>query len=524
MQTKSRSSNPVLIGLDMGSTNIKAVAYEPDGRTVAIASAPTITHYPRPSWAYYEPDELWSSAVQVLREVTSKLDDPRRVAGLAVASVGEAGVTLDAEGEPTYQCIAWFDRRTIPQMEWLKKAIGEDALFATTGLALEPIFSLCKLLWLKENEPDAFQRATRWLNVADFIAFRLSGAAATDWSLASRTMMFDIRRLDWATAILTDAGIPTSLPAPAVASGTPIGRVSSEMANLTGLPAGAVVAAGGQDHVCGALAAGVVTPGSVCDSMGTAEALFVALDQPSADPTLGRQGYTQGAHVAPGHYYVFGGLYTSGASIEWLRDLLGRDVPLSQLLADAAQVPAGSIGSVFLPHLRLGNAPNPDPRSRGALIGLTTDTTPAAVTRAILEGLAFEARNTVDPLLTYAGARQPHDVRLIGGGARNELLVRIKASVMNANMRVLDLDEATALGAAILGGIGAGVYTDIADALGTIRSSPKVISPTAADVPVYETYFHQVYRPLYAALRDLNHRLYTLSTAGGRDDAPERHG
>jgi xylulokinase len=524
MQTPARASNPVLIGLDMGSTNIKAVAYEPDGRTLAIASAPTVTHYPRPSWAYYEPEELWSSAVQVLGEVTNRLDDPRRIAGIAVASVGEAGVTLDSSGEPTYQCIAWFDRRTIPQMEWLRQTIGEDALFATTGLALEPIFSLCKLLWLKDNKPDAFRRAVRWLNVADFIAYRLSGEAATDWSLASRTMMFDIRRLNWDAAILREAGIPTSLPAPAVASGTPIGAVSSEIAKMTGRPVGAVVAAGGQDHVCGALAAGVVTPGSVCDSMGTAEALFVALDQPSADPTLGRQGYTQGAHVAPGHYYIFGGLYTSGASIEWLRDLLGRDLPLDQLLDEAARIPAGSIGSVFLPHLRLGNAPNPDPRSRGALVGLTTDTTRASVTRAILEGLAFEARNTLDPLLAYAGAQQPHDVRLIGGGARNDLLVRIKASVMNADMRVLDLDEATALGAAILGGIGAGVYTDIADALGTIKSSPKLITPTAVDVPVYEDYFQQVYRPLYAAVRDINHRLYALSTGDARHDGPERHG
>jgi xylulokinase len=265
----------------------------------------------------------------------------------------------------------------------------------------------------------------------------------------------------------------------------------------------------------------VIKPGSVCDSMGTAEALFVAIDQPSSDPMLGRQGYTQGAHVAPGHYYIFGGLYTSGASVEWLRDLLGRDVPLDRLLRDANDVPAGSVGSAFLPHLRLGNAPHPDPRSRGALVGLTTDTTRSMVTRAVLEGLAFEARNTLEPLLHYAGTDRLPDVRLIGGGARNDLLVRIKASVMNARMHVLDLDEATALGAAILGGIGAGIYSDITAALNTITSSPKLVDPTPADVPVYDAYFQQVYRPLYSTLRELNHRLYALSNGNVQQDGQQ---
>ncbi|MEA2526617.1 MAG: hypothetical protein QOF73_3844, partial [Thermomicrobiales bacterium] len=185
---------PLLIGLDIGSTNVKAVVYEPDGRTVASASVPTVTHYPRPTWAFYRPDELWARAVQVLREAIADVDDPRRIAGIAVASMAEAGVPLDRHGHPTYDAIAWFDRRTIPQRDWLGRAIGEDMLFARTGLSLQPIWSLCKLLWIKENEPEAWARTVRWLNVADFIAYKLSGEPATDWSLASRTLAFDIRR------------------------------------------------------------------------------------------------------------------------------------------------------------------------------------------------------------------------------------------------------------------------------------------------------------------------------------------
>ena len=512
----SGSDAPLLVGLDMGSTNVKAVVYEPDGRAVALASLPAITHYPRPAWAYYEPNELWGLAVRVLRAATDQLADPRRIAGIAVASVGEAGVPLDAAGEPTYHAIAWFDRRTIPQRDRLAREIGEDALFALTGLSLQPIFSLCKLMWIKENEPDAFARTVRWLHVAEYIAYKLCGEGATDWSLASRSLAFDIRKHDWDAGTLRAAGIPPEIMAPAVASGTRVGAVTAEAAALTGLPAGAAVAAGGQDHVCGALAAGVVERGQILDSIGTAEALFVALDEPLADPALGRQGYTQGAHVAAGRSYVFGGLYTSGASVDWTADLFGGGVGLGTLLDEAAAAPAGSLGACFVPHLRLGNAPHADARARAAFLGLTTDVGRGALVRAVLEGLAYEARASLEPLLAHAGLDRMPEIAVIGGGGKNELLLRIKASVMNATLRVLDLQEATALGAAILGGIGAGVYRDVEDALARLRSRPRLVAPDPRDVATYDAYFAQVYRGIYEALRPLNHRIHAL-TIGDRD-------
>ena len=291
------SSGPLLVGLDMGTTSVKAVIYECDGRTAAQASVPTKTHVPRPGWAYYEPDELWQGAVAALREAVAQIDRPERIAGIAVASMAEAGIPLDHAGKPTSECIAWFDRRTIPQAEWLGETLGEDHLFAVTGLSLQPIFSLCKMLWLKRNEPEVFGRTVRWLNVADFIAFKLSGVEATDWSLASRTLAFDLRKLNWDDEIVDAAGVPRSLFAPAQASGVRIGGVTADAARLTGLPGGAAVSRGGHDHVCGALAAGVVRDGEMLDSMGTAEALFVALDRPLSDPGFGRQG-SRRAHTS----------------------------------------------------------------------------------------------------------------------------------------------------------------------------------------------------------------------------------
>jgi xylulokinase len=494
----------------LGSTNVKAAIYTPEGRAVALATRPAVTHYPKPTWAYYEPEELWALAVQVLCEVTAQIDDPRRIAGISVASMGEAGVPLDNDGNPTYHTIAWFDRRTIRQAEWLREAIGEDELFAITGISLQAIFSLCKLLWIKEHEPDAFRRTVRWLNVADYIAFKLSGEAATDWSLASRSLSFDIRKRTWDDGILSAAGVPISKMAPTVASGTKIGEVTREAAAATGLPTGASVSAGGHDHVCGALAAGVVRRGQMLDSMGTAEGLLFALDEPIFDPELGRQGYAQGAHVAPGKYYCFGGIYTSGASVDWARQAIGVDVELNRLLDEAEATPVGSLGVGFIPHLRLADSPHSDPRARAAFVGLTTDVTRGAMMRAVLEGLAYEARASIEPLIEFYRLDGMPEISVTGGSSKNDLLLRVKASVLNRSMRIVDLEEATALGAAILGGIGAGIYQDVDHALRTVQARPQSVEPNPADVAFYERYFSDVFQHIYQALRPLNHGIHAL--------------
>lgn len=508
--------SPLLVGIDVGTTTIKAVIYQPDGRAVARASAPTPTHFPRPGWAYHEPDELWNTVVAVLRQARSALNEPRRIEAVAVTGVGEAGVPLDAHGEPTDHAIAWFDRRTQVQADWLARHIGKDRLFASSGLSLQPIFGLCKLLWFKEHRPDAFTRTVRWLHISDYIAFRLGGGQATDYSLASRTLALDLRRRAWNTDLVQAAGLPPEILPPLVESGTAIGQITRAVAQETGLPAGATVAAGGHDHVCGAFAGGSVDPGTLLNSVGTAEAMFLPLTSPIMNPQLGAQGYSQGAHVIPHRYYVIAGQYTSGASIEWLRAILGESY--ASLVADAAATPPGSFGVVFLPHLRLANPPHDDPQSRGAFIGLTTDATRGAMVRAVFEGLAYESRLSLEPLLEYAGV-SPETISVIGGGTRNPLLLGIKAAVLNRRLTVAAIEEATTLGAALLGGIGAGVYADAADALRTRECTQTPVSPNPADVPFYDRCYREVYCRLYATLRELNHALARLESAGAGTSA-----
>jgi xylulokinase len=431
--------------------------------------------------------------------------------------MGESGVLVDAHGEPLCDIIAWYDSRTLPQMEWIGKTVGEARIAAVTGLAMQPIFTLNKLLWLKQHEPDAYQRAARWLHVSDYVAFLLCGVPATDYSLASRTMGFDLHHLRWADDLIRDAGIDDHLFPPAIQAGTRIGSITRSAASLTGLPEGIAVATGGQDHVCGAFAAGVTIKGRMLDSLGTAECLFVCTGLPLTDPLLGQMGFTQGAHVVPGAYYVFGGVHSSGGSVEWLRDLVGRDVPLATLIDEASSTPAGSLGAMYLPHLLLGDPPNNDSRSRGALVGLSASLGRGAIARAVLEGIAFEARAGYETLLPYVGLDTFPDITAIGGGSRNDLLLRIKASVMNTTFRSLKVREATSLGAAMLAGIGAGVYIDVADALNQTRRDAMTISPDLDNVAFYDRLFNDVFKKLYPATAEISHSLYELSVQEGSE-------
>jgi xylulokinase len=507
---------PLLLGLDIGTTSIKAIVFDVTGQPVAQASLRTPTYYPQPGRAYYQPEELWQITVQVVRTVTSRVDDARRIAGLAVASFAETGVALDEHDQPTGEAIAWFDNRTAPQAQWLEQTFGQEPLFAITGIALEPIFGLCKWLWLRQNDPERAQRTRRWLNMADYIAWRLCGVQATDFSLASRTLWLDLQRRQWSAQVLDWTATPHTLLAPLLPSGTQLGSILPDVAAATGLPASAQVAVGGHDHICGALALGVTEPADVLNSIGTAEAIFLPLDQPLTDPMVGQQGYSQGVHVG-GQYYVLGGMYTSGACVEWFRENLAGGADYATLIQEAAEVPAGSLGAVFLPHLRMSNPPHMDAQARGSFIGLRTDAKRGALFRAVLEGLAFECRSSLEPLLQHVQLPGVRHYYVTGGGAYNELALAIKASVLNHVLHVVSVKEATALGAALLGGVAAGVYADLPDALRHLCYTQAELTPVAEIASLYEAIFRTVYQPMYNTLQPLHQLIHQLQNQDAQD-------
>ena len=505
---------PLLAGVDAGTSRIRALLFEPDGAIVAEGSTATPTVHTRPGWAHHEAEALWRATADALRQATARIDDPGRIRGVAVASVGEAAVPLDAKGEPTYHAIAWFDRRAVDEFAWLERTIGADALFTLTGLSAQPIHGLNKLLWLKANEPDAYGRTESWLNIADYLAWRLSGVAATDYSIASRTLALDIRTLEWAGDLLAEVGVPPSLFQPLRPSGARLGPVTNEAARQTGLPESCAVGVGGHDHILGALAAGAWREGVVVNSLGTAEALLVALDRPIDGVELGRRGYNQGAIFVdrPG-YYAVGGLFTSGAAIEWFRRLLGGDLSDAELIKEGEAAPPGSLGVCFLPHLRMASSPRPNAAARGAFIGLGTDAGRGVLYRAILEGIAFDARAILEGLLEFPGMPSVRSLRAIGGSTRNRLLMAIKAAVYGREITIAEMPETVSLAAAILGGLAAGVYPDFAGALAGIARRESVVTPEPGLAALYDRRFREVYCPACEALEPLHQAVLEIDKA-----------
>ncbi len=501
-----------LIGIDFGTQSVRALLADLTGRTLACASRPTPTCHPAPGQGEYEPEKLWQCVLAVLREVAVGVPAGGQVAGIACASVGESCVLIDAAGTPLANAMAWFDRRTEAVCAALAERVGAERLFAITGAPPDPTLTLCKLLWYRQVMPETFARARRCLNISQWIAFRLCGEVAADLALASRTLLLDVHARQWSGAMLELAGLDGALLPPLWPSGTMLGPVLAAVLAETGLPGHPVVGVGGHDHVCGGFAAGAARAGVLLDSMGTAEALFQTVGRAVLSEQAASQGFFQGAiGLAQPLYYVGAGINMCGGAIEWARGLLGGATDRETLIAEAAAVAPGSEGTCFLPHLNYSPPPHRDLAARGAFVGLTAGTGRAALFRSVLEGLALEGRLMVEAMAALPGVGAAEEIRMIGGGTKNGLLLRIKASVYGRPLTVIDEPEATALGAALLGGIAAGIWPDLAAALAALAQPRHVVEPDAAWTRFYDELFTSTYRGLYAALAPTSHALTRMT-------------
>lgn len=496
-------ASPLLASLDLGTGRVRAVAVDLKGRIVAEAAEPTPTHFPQSGWAEYHPQELWQVVCRVLSALTQSAKAHGAIKGFATGSMGEAGVLIDGEGGELGPIIAWYCGRTVPDSASMRVKLGDDYIFRTSGVTASPSFSLAKILWWQRCHPEIFGKARRWLNMADWVAFRLTGEARTDFTLASRTNALDLGRLTWAEELLDKLDIDPSLFAPLVASGALVGRVHATGAQATGLPLGLPVSGGGHDHIISTVAADTTAPGILLDSMGTAEGLILANDRPIFEEALRLGGNQQSVlSLDKPRYKLMCGLTTSGGAIEWFRRQAG-GATYESLIAEAEKLPPGSNGLCFLPQLRGGDQPYPNPQARGAFIGITGDAGPGALFRSVLEGLCLSTRLGLDHLSAIKGVAPITRIRVIGGGTRNDLLMKIKASVYGRPLEVTPLSEATCLSAAILGGLGAGVFSSIpeaqsqmAEGLGQVR----IVEPDPHWTARYEELYQTVYAQLPAAL------------------------
>ena len=504
---------PLLAGVDLGSTSIKAVLFDSSaGRVLASTSRSTPLSHPTPTtpsgvaqWSEHDPEALWQAVCACLYEVCHG----QAVVGVSVASMAEAGLALDAAGQPLDAIIAWFDRRSEPQAAWIEAQIAPDELFRLTGQRVSPSFGITKLLWLREHRPHVFQRMQTWLPVPSYILYRLTGERAVDYSIASRSLLFDQNRLDWSPELLSLTGISAGQLPAVFAGSAACGQVSAIAAAQTGLQPGTICAAGGHDHLCASFAAGACQVGAVVDSTGTAQAVVQVLPAFLPDPRLAERGYACYTHVVDGQVILKAGLKAAGGAVDWLARRLsspGTEPEFADLESAARAGVGRRAGPLWLPHLLESGSPQSDRRSRAALVGARLDHDSGDIFRAMLESLAFWLRQNLDEMQALTG--QPvGDVSLIGGITRLNLLSELKADVLNRPVHVPDIPEAAAVGAALLAGLACGVYETPAEALQSLRYGSRQFLPDAGRAGWYDRLYQEAYLPLYGTLKDIHHRL-----------------
>jgi len=500
-----------LIGLDIGTTGCKAIVFSVSGEILGRAAREYPIQTPHPNWAEQDAELVWRLAWESLSEAVAQVMDDRPTA-MALSCQGEAVTPVNADGNPMRPIILGMDTRTTAENEWLAERFGADWWFERTGMPLHTVNTLPKLLWLKQHEPDLWFAADQFLLYEDFFIRRFTGQAVISHCLASRTQMYDQRACDWSDEILDTCGIERERLAPLAESEmTVVGAMRRELARELGVNDNILLVSGGHDQACAALGSGVIAPGQAMVSTGTAEVVEVVMDSPALAPALRDGGISIYRHVVPGMYLAMALNHSGGLTLRWFRDTIGA-LELEQarttgqdaynlLLADA---PSGPTPMFVLPHFSGSGTPTQDTTSKGAFVGMTFATDRPTMAKAVLEGLTFELRTNLD-LLRGAGV-EFSELHAVGGGARSDLWLQLKADICEISLRVPQVTEAACLGAALLAGTAAGAYPDLPTAVSQTVRVPTLIQPDPVASPAYDQRY-ELYLEIYPALRELQSRL-----------------
>jgi xylulokinase len=496
-----------LLGIDVGTGGTRAVIIDEQGRIVSSATAEHLAFAsPKIGWAEQDPRDWWRASVQAIRaSLANRSISAAEIAGVGFSGQMHGAVLLDKHGDVLRPALIWCDQRTDAQCKWITDKIGPRRLIELTCNPALTGFTLPKLLWVRDNEPDLWSRARYVLLPKDYVRYRFTGDRATDVADASGMLLFDVAHRKWSSEVAAAAEIPETMLPTVYESPEVTGCISTETAELTGLRAGTPVVAGGGDQAAGAVGMGIVSPGAVSATIGTSGVVFAAADRPAIDPAGRVHTF---CHAVPGRWHVMGVTQAAGLSLRWFRDTFGTAIPAAEanedgrdpydrLCREAAASPPGSEGVLWAPYLMGERTPHLDPNARAALVGLAATHTRAHVVRAILEGVAFSLRDSFE-IFQEMGV-PVESVRLGGGGARSPLWRQIQADIYGRAVGVLEAEEGAAFGAALLAGVGAGVWASVDAAC---SQAVRVASKTEPD-PASATLLNRqyaAYRALYPAL------------------------
>lgn len=485
------------LGIDTSTTSSKALIIDEQGSVIAVASTPHTLQTPKPLWSEQNPLEWWEAVSASISSVLEKAG----ISGERIEAIGLTGqmhglILLDEAGNVLRPAILWNDQRTQSQCDEIHQIIGREKFIQITGNIALTGFTAPKILWVKENEPEVYAKAKHVLLPKDYIRYKLTGEYAMDKADGAGTVLFDLKLRDWSDEVLSALEIPRTWM-PKTFEGTEFtGRVTAEAASLTGLKIGTPVAAGGGDQAAGAVGVGAVEPGVIGLTVGTSGVVFATTPFALIEPEGRLHAF---CHAVPGMWHFMGVMLSAAGSLQWYRDTLAPDISFDELLNEAESIPAGSEGLQFLPYLSGERTPHPDPLARGAFIGLTLRHSRAYMTRAVLEGVAFGLKDSFT-LIQNAGLDTITQVRASGGGAKGALWRQILASVLEVELVTVNTTEGGAYGAALLAGVGTGVWVDVSSACKACIKLTESTLPDPGQVAAYRKSY-KVFQGLYPALK-----------------------
>jgi xylulokinase len=486
----------LLLGLDISTTGAKALLMDEAGQVVSSATSPLTLSTPRPLWSEQTPGDWWAGISKSIRLALTKVGLPSsEIAAIGLTGQMHGLVLLDENGEVLRPAILWNDQRTGRQCDEIRARLGKDRLIQITGNDALTGFTAPKILWVQQNEPEIWAKTRHILLPKDFIRYKLTGEFAIDKAGGAGTILFDLKTRTWSEEVTTALEIPPSL-LPATFEGPEItGWISQEAASETGLTVGTPVVGGGGDQAAQAVGVGAVQPGIIALTLGTSGVVFAATEEPLIEPEGRLHAF---CHAVPDRWHFMGVMLSAAGSLQWYRDTFFPDADFDELVSEAESAPLGCEGLLFLPYLTGERTPHPDPLARGAFVGLTIRHNRDHVTRAVLEGVSFGIKDSFE-LIRASGLAAIEQVRISGGGARSATWRQIMANVLGAELVTVNTTEGAAFGAALLAGVGAGLYASVPEACqATIQVTGRT-TPEQRAMAEYERFYAR-YRALYPAL------------------------
>ena len=496
---------PYLLGIDIGTSACKAAIFDRSGEVIASASEEYPVDYPHPGWAEQDPQDWWRAVCTAIRRMAADGVDLSEIAGIGIDGQSWSAIPVDQAGNVLAKTPIWMDTRAQDICDEYNERVGADQIFQTAGNSLQPSYTTAKILWYRRNLPEVYRRTYKILQSNSYIAFRLTGNMTQDISQGYGLHCFNMRTGTWDEKLCEALEIPGSLLPDIFPSHAVIGTVSSQAAKESGLTAGTPVAAGGLDAACGTLGAGVVHPGETQEQGGQAGGMSICIDTYQADPRL-----ILGYHVVPGRWLLQGGTTGGGGVMRWLEREFGayeREAGLSrqksslELFNEAAEaVSPGCDGMIFLPYMSGERSPIWDPDAKGVYYGMDFGKTKGHFIRAAMEGVAYSLHHNLE-IAREAGAAA-EVLRAMGGSANSLLWTQIKSDITGKPIVVPSSDTATTLGAAILAGVGVGMYGSFEEAVELTVKEKRRHEPNPEHRETYERNY-QIYLELYEQLKGM---------------------